>query len=506
MKIIVSDRVRVPIGLASDHELTVLLKSFFTHENPDYKTWKTFRRGPKPPKHIESWRTEHRGTVLSLPRGGLNEVVRICHEQGRSPGIVYSVSSPQFEQNALPAELPDPLWPHQERLVSSYVHESLGRAVYGGLWRAPQGSGKTQAVLALILRLGVRALVVVSNTSLFNQWTVRVERECRIRPGVIKGKIRNVKPPIVIAMAQTLAKCAPDYSSQFGLVVLDEAQIAAASTIQEVIDVFGARFRLGVSGDERRADRKEFLTYEQFGPVIGEVSRDEVERSGSTVDVVVRIVPTEFRADWYTDLSADDPSDERQRQRAARAKVEHRARLLEELTTNAERNRLIVNTTLEASQLGTSQFIVLSDRREHCHALDAQLVAAGISSGLFIGGDDYAQQFELALAGMINGKVRGAVGTYQAIGVGFEAHRSLALGFAATPCVFNPNSRMQFNQYRGRFARSALGKQRGIFYYFWDRHVYGLNPVRLLKQWNKIVEVLERGRWVPVRQYLSEHA
>lgn len=513
MKVEVDNRVRVHCGYSTP--LAEALKDRFTHDNPDYATWKTFRRGGPPPKKIGTWKTEGRGKILTAPRGGFDDAMQLVSTHGFTPEVedfTFDCLEP-----SLLVELCDPLWAHQGRLVDSFYEPRFQNGPFfrNGLWRAPQGGGKTQAVLALATRLQSKTLIVVSTGSLFEQWAIRVKRELGFEPGRIRAQQRDVKPAIVIGMAQTLAKCAHEYADTFGFVCLDESQIAGAQMIQEVMDVFTARYRLGVSGDERRADKKEFLTYDIFGPVTCEVKRDAIEATGEVVDVEIRIVPTDFRADWYVALGADDPTDERQRVKAARAKVEHRARLLEELTNDDERNLLAVNTALDASVSGSrsptrsssqpcAQFVVLTDRREQCHRLQALLAARSVRSGLFIGGADYAQQFQLTLAGMKNGSLTAGVGTYQAIGVGFEAHREFAIGVAASPCVFNDKSRMQFNQYRGRFARSAPGKERGVFYYLWDRHVYGINPVRLLCRWNKTVKVQTPDGWVEGKRFLKD--
>lgn len=516
--ITVDNRVRVLVTSPYDL-LGVALKARFTYDNPAYKTWKTLHMGGPPSKRIQTWGTTHRGQVVSVPRGGYARVLQALQELGRVPHVRDStVDDDQWCESSL--ELGTPLWPHQERLVDSFyplravgAPAPSGPLFRNGLWRAPQGSGKTQAVLALACRLNSRTLIVVSNSSLFEQWVTRVRRELGFEPGIIRGPKRTVRA-ITIAMAQTLTKCATDYADSFGFVVLDEAQLCPADTMQQVFDPLRARYRLGVTGDERRADGKEFLTYDTFGPVTCEVKRDQIEQSGEVVDVEIRIVPTEFRAPWYVALGADDPSDERQRVRAARDKVHERARLLEELSNDEERNKLAVEIALQASTWTDfsdgmivdryQQFILLSDRREQCHRLDALLAARGVPAGLFIGGADYAQQFQVTLAGMKTHELMAAVGTYQAIGVGFEASRELSIGVACMPCVFNPKSRMQFNQYRGRFARSAPGKERGVFYYLWDQHVYGINPVRLLCKWNKSVKVQTPAGWVEGKRFLKD--
>ncbi len=507
VSVVVDNRVRVAVSGPKD-PIAIALKERFTYPNPSYKTWKTFRMGAPPPKTIETWSTEERGRVVTVPRGAYSSVVEVVNSNDSTISTLFATADVDYRIPPLKQDL----WPHQVRLIESFADDVMDpNPMVNGLWRAPQGSGKTQAVLALATWLQQRTLIIVSTSSLFQQWQQRVRRELGIEPGTIQGAKRDVRA-ITIGMAQTLAKCAADFADTFGLVCLDEAQLAAATTFQDTIDVFRARYRLGVTGDERRADSKEFLTYDMFGPVSCEIDRQSIVRSGEIVDVEVRIVPTDFRADWYVRLGADDSSDERQRVRAARDKVHHRQQLLAELTKDEDRNQLVVNTALDATVrpltdlpiVQRRQFIVLSDRVEQCRVLELMLTARRIPAGLFIGGADYKQTFELTLAGMRDGSVTAGVGTYQAIGVGFEANRELGIGICASPCVFNPKSRMQFMQYRNRLARSAPGKTGGVMYYLWDRHVYGMNPVRLLCKWNTSVKVQTPDGWVEGKRFLKD--
>lgn len=498
----VDNRVRVQVTGPSD-PLAVKLRERFTHVNPSYKRWKTLHIGPKPERELCTWTTEGRGRWLTVPRGGFEVVLDelTAHE------LPYAVDDQTVFPVAPVLDLPRPLWEHQKPLVGTFLGDrhSLFAEHYSCLWRSPQGSGKTQSILALAAGLGTNTLVIVPTSNLLEQWCVRVERELGIKPGVIQGQRRDIRQ-ITIGMQQTLAKCASEYADQFGLVAIDEVQLAAAPTVQFTVDVFRSRYRLGVSGDERRSDGKECLTYDMFGQVAHEVKRADIEATGEIVDVEVLIVPTDFRAPWWNELGAEDPSNERQRVRAAQMKIEERTRLIEEITTNEERNKLAVWCAQLALEDG-EQVVLLTDRREHCHTLDGMFARHGVRSGLFIGGADYKNQFAITLADLNAGRIRAAVGTYQAVGVGFEAHRRLAVGVLASPCVSNDKSKLQFNQYRGRFARSAPGKTSGVLYYLWDRHVFGWNPVRLLTRWNKSVKLLEGdGSWIDARHYLRNHA
>jgi superfamily II DNA or RNA helicase len=496
LKLVVNNRVLVPVA-SQDVALARELQARFTHANPSYQTWKRFKMGAPPPKEIVTWRSEGRGRFVSVPRGAYAEVVKLLFQRGFAVGFEDQTTFPREPVYGLKTKL----WPHQREQVACLM-DADDNGLQPVLWRSPPASGKTQSVLACAAALGTKTLVITPTGNLFDQWCVRVKRELGLKPGRIRAQVCDIQQ-ITIATHQTLAKCAPELAREFGFVVMDEVQGAAADTVQHVCDAFHARYRLGVSADERRADRKEFLIHDIFGPVAHEVKREQLETTGEIVDVEVRVVPTEFRADWWTSMVANDPSNERQRAQATRDRVQERYRLLAELTEDPARNELVLWCCEQELARG-EQVVVLTDRREHCHALHSGFASRSIRSGLFIGGPDYRDQFTITLAGLNRGDVRAAVGTYQAVGVGFEAHRRLAVGVCASPCVNGDQSRMQLNQYRGRFARSAPGKKNGVLYYLWDQHVFGTKPIQLLNRWNANVTVLDGGRWVDARQYLRD--
>lgn len=493
IEIVVDNRVRVPVPLRS--EVGAALAAEFTHENPDLERWKSLRFGAKPPKTIDTWRSERRGLALSFPRGGFPRVTKILAAHGFE---TRTVDRTVFPTGSL-LEMDREPWPHQRDLIDA------GLANYACLWRAPQGSGKTEAALGLIARIPTLALVVVGNSKLFDQWERRTYQAFGFKPNVIQGNRREVGR-ITVAMQQTLRNCAPEFGRSFGLVVVDESQCCASDTIQFSIDEFHSRHRIGISGDERRADRKEFLTYDQFGEVAHEVARWELEKSGEIVDVQVRIVLTDFRAPWYDDLRPSDDANPEEIRRAIRKLVLARERLVAELSEDDERNAL-VGSLLRLEQ--RHQVLVLVERVEHCLRLVGQFTAAGVKTGTLVGGKGHEVDFDISLADFAAQRARAAVGTFKAIGVGFESHRELAVGVIASPCVSNAKSRMQFNQYRGRFARSAPGKKRGILYYLLDRQVFGVTPIKLIAGWNKdtvvMVEDADGGiQGIPAKQWLKE--
>ncbi len=486
----VDNRIRLDLTHWVDdpamEETAKLLKEDFTHKNPQREMLK---RIGKPhwgePKTIETWtETQQGGTWhVSFPRGGMPRVRARLEEAGHRRKVEDAREAGDPEGETMPDHRLS-LYPYQERATQAAI------ASESGIIRAPTGSGKTSVGFALAARLKLCTLVIVYNSGLFDQWVKRTAKELGIGPndiGIIRGGKRKLRP-LTIAMQQTLNARGvdPEMARYFGLVIVDEVHRAAARTMFEAVDPFPARFRVGISADHRRKDGKEFLTRDLFGEVSDDIKRAALIKSGHVLDVQVRVIPTDFEADWYGLTSEENPDLELDT-----------GRLMQEMTDDHARNELILSVTLEEAQ--DQQVLILSHRRDHCMLLDQRLVGLGVRTGFLIGGDDYRVEFRKSVQGVEAGTVRVGVGTFQAIGQGLDLP-SVSVGVCATPIAAN---RQVFNQVRGRFCRTSAGKTTARLYYPWDRKVFGTKHLQNLVQWNADVVVRQEGTWVSAREYLQ---
>src|SRR5690349_17986035 len=333
---------------------------------------------------------------------------------------------------------------------------TVSAVAQNALVRSAAASGKTTAALALASRLNLPTLVVVHNTNLFNQWIARCVKELGVQRswvGVIKSDRRRLGP-ITIGMQKTLYGCAHEVAPAFGLVVVDEVHRSAARTFLEVVDAMTAKYRVGVSDDERRSDRKEFLIYDMFGPVVGEASHDDLVAQGYVMDVAVRVVPTEFRADWYEKLEPNQ-------------KLLAYSHLMGLMQNDEARNTLAVRDVPRDVALG-HQVILFVDRIEHALELDRRMNAREVRSGFVVG--EQPEESAETLRRFADGRANVVFGTYQSLGTGVDMPR-VSRGVFVTPMANNQNGRSQFKQYRGRFARASDGKAQPEVIYLWDRHV-----------------------------------
>lgn len=484
------------------------VKAAFTYPNPAYFQAAQRARGryePKEPKTLSTIvidRSRTGSVRLTVSRGAGIRLLSMLSKDFVAPPTIEALESEALESGALTLGAPElraafpslrfevALRDYQRQQVEAGTRHRLA------LWRGPPGSGKTEATFGLVHALRIPTIVVVPAEKIFSQWVRRCQTTFGLseeQVGVLQGSDRRIRP-ITIAMQQTLQNHVDKLADKFGLFVADEVQRHGAETFFGVTDRFTAAHRLGVSADERRADGKEFLIYDLFGPVRHQVDRETLTAEGSLVEATIVIVPTEFTNDWYSRIHPRMKAD---------AQVQRR--LMSEIVQDPGRNELIrglVRRCFEES-LPT---MVLTHRIEHAHQLRADAVATAGQAGLMIGGSNVEtkRQFEHARRQMIEGQLRVGVGTYQAVGVGFDLP-ALARGIFATPCANSKTGRMQFHQFCGRFERPHPEKRGAEIYYLWDRNIHGDGPVRNIASWKRDV-VVERpdGSRVSARQFLKD--
>jgi superfamily II DNA or RNA helicase len=487
VRVVVDNRVRLLGELPED--VGAALRARFTHRNPKRDA---LRRMGIPgwwaePEEIATW--EASAGELSLPRGGMSRVRAALREGNVEFKVVDErcAGDPEMQGHGLALREGLELWAHQEHALREAI------AKQNCIVRAPTGSGKTLLAMALVAEVQLPTLVIVHNVELLEQWVKRAgdlgvaEREI----GIVRGKVRRLRP-LTVAMQRTLAQHGVDeeLAGAFGAVIVDECHLSPAATFFAAIDPFPARYRIGVSADHRRKDGKEFLAADLFGEVAADIKLEEVEAAGHVLDVEVRVVATEFRADWYGMPEGGDEERELDF-----------GRLLEEMAADADRNARAVSVVLDEVAAG-ERVLVMAHRREHCRQLAAQLVAHGCPAGFLIGGDDYRKEFEATRDAMISGKLRVGVGTFQSVGTGIDLP-SVGRVVAVTPLASN---RQLFGQVRGRACRAAkgTGKRDARLYYLLDP-VFGRRHLKNLMRWNRSVVVRgESGAWREAREWLDE--
>ena len=233
--------------------------------------------------------------------------------------------------------------------------------------KLPCGFGKTVCGIWAIAQLGRKALVLVSDRGLKQQWLDRFATHAPLlKVGVVQGKKAEFKEnDVCIGMVQSLFK--PNkYSAAlyeaFGTIVVDEHHLMAAREFSKVVPLFAARHILALSATPERDDGCTAALDWLFGPIAF-----ECKRAWEHVDVksiqYTKGDRTDITFPWNQELNYNA--------------------MLERLTLDPVRNAMIVDETLTRRE--GRHVIVLTARREHILELQRLFVAKGLSVGIYHG-------------------------------------------------------------------------------------------------------------------------
>jgi superfamily II DNA or RNA helicase len=498
-RIIVADRIFVRTrkdAVLLHSELT----TGFEHSNPQrFMKEKLGIWCGDEPRTITTWEAsddpeDPEYEFLTFPRGGMARVrgafERLGFAYDIEDGRCYGEPAPKYTHAMN-------LYEHQELALAAILERE------NCILRSPTGSGKTTTILAAIARMQVPALIVVPNRKLFDQWVERVVFELGIARkdiGEIRGGKFTIKPVTIgIQKSVALKSAHPKMVDYFGMIIADEVDLFAAKTFFAAIDPYPARFRFGVSADHRRKDRKQFLIHDLFGDVVMHIKHEELVKSGHVLDVEIRVVPTDFRADWYGSERSDDDDGTWSPTKGDKEPDYNRTRLLTEMQNDGDRNRIAIRAARELLARG-DQVFVLVEYREHCSIIDQAISGMGTRTGLLIGGDDYAAEFSRTVHGLRDGSLQAGIGTYKALARGIDIPR-VGTAVCVTPVAGNEQL---LKQVRGRICRTSTGKTGACMVYLWDRFVYP-DHLANLARWNASTVIQDdQGKWVPAKTWIKQ--
>jgi superfamily II DNA or RNA helicase len=438
MKAILSNTLRlleIPAPLYDDLTARMQMPNPKWIENERMKRW---NRGT--PKILKFYRRTPKGGLV-LPRGFARQLMvlaRNCDEAVELEDRRRLLPEVEF---GFQGELKD----FQQEAV-----EIMGRKAFGTL-SAPTGSGKTIMALALIARRRQPTLIVVHTKELAFQWIERIGTFLGIASDEVglvgSGRLRLGKR-ISVALVQSLYKHSDEIAPAIGHLVVDECHRAPSRTFTEAVTAFDSRFMLGLSATPFRRDGLSKLIYWHLGDLHHEIGKADLVAHGDLLDIEVILRQTDFRP--YSDP------------------VQEYSQMLSELTADDARNRLIAADVAEAAQHGRTHEVclVLSDRKQHCGALQALLKHKHHIAAEVLTGDLSLEDRRAVIRRVEEGGVRVLIATGQLIGEGFDCPRLSTL-FMATPVRFSG----RLLQYLGRILRPTQGIERARVYDYVDVHV-----------------------------------
>jgi len=240
----------------------------------------------------------------------------------------------------------------------------------GGILSLPTGFGKTTVGLYVACQLGLKTLVVAHKEFLIDQW---IERIRSFVPTARIGRVQQdtcdtADKDIVVAMMQSV--CSKDYGphafDDFGLLIIDEVHHISAPTFCRTMYRACCPYVLGLSATPERKDGLTRVIEWFVGPVFFKIERKAQQH------VRVKVIK-------YTcgDYARPPPQ--------TRSGTLNLPELISQVCMDPVRNRMVLSAIDKCVAQGRKT-IVLSDRRNHCMDLLAELQTRGIDAALYIGG------------------------------------------------------------------------------------------------------------------------
>ena len=449
MQVTVGNQLRIE---NPSEQLLTWCKKQLILPNPEYakKVRMHFWVGNTPEKlYLFQWD----GDTLVLPYGCLKSVIEQI--TGRDAIRLDMVT-------------PTPVWYGANIPLYDYQKEAVSKMLEAqfGMLQAPPGCGKTQIGIAIATTLGRRTLWLCHTKDLITQSKDRAEQYMSpsLTGTIVEGKVQIGKA-ITFATVQTM--CNLDlslYRNTWDTIIVDEAHRVSGSPTSvtmysKVLNSLAARHKYGLTATPDRADGLIRATFALLGGVVHTIPREVVADKIVKVTVYPRSTGVGLnRAFLDTDGTVIE------------------AKLINFLTENADRNRLIVSDLIDNCD---HYNLILSDRVNHLRYLIENLPPKLRSQAVMVDGGMTSKkakaQREQAIEDMRQGKKRYLFATYALAREGLDIPRLDRL-YLTTP---HQHSGV-IVQSIGRIARTFEGKGEPIAYDYVDDGI-----VSMVKRYKK---------------------
>ena len=341
-----------------------------------------------------------------------------------------------------------PLYDYQQKAVEEVYWKQYG------ILQSAAGSGKTQMGIALIAKLGKRALWLTHTKDLLTQSKQRAEQymDPALLGTITEGKV-NIGKGITFATVQTMCNLdLAQYKDYWDVIIVDECHRVAGtptavSQFSKVLNALAARHKYGLSATVHRSDGLIQATFALLGDVVYTVPTEAV--ADKIMKVGIYPVPTGIgisRACLNTDGTINY------------------AKMINYLCENFDRNALICDEIVRES---SKSCLILSDRLGHLETIMKLLPErmqpyAVMVSGKMTSKTGKAER-EQAIEDMRTGKKKYLFATYSLAKEGLDIP-CLERLYMATP----QKDYAVITQAIGRIARTSEGKADPVCFDFVD--------------------------------------
>ena len=392
----------------------------------------------KTPQYLYLYETH--GDKLILPFGTLRNILPMINTDELGTDFLFP--------EKVDYQCKVPLYDYQQKAVEEVYWKQYG------ILQSPAGSGKTQMAIALIVKLGKRALWVTHTKDLLTQSKQRAEQymDPSLLGTITDGQV-NIGKGITFATVQTMCNLdLAQYKNMWDVIIVDECHRAAGtptavSQFSKVLNSLAARHKYGLTATVHRSDGLIKATFALIGDVIYAVPQEAV------ADKIMRVgicpIPTGIgvtRKCQNPDGTVNYP------------------RMINYLCENQERNKLIVECITANRDMPS---LILSDRLEHLETLMTMLQADMREDAVMVSGNMTTKkgkaEREQAIADMRSGAKMYLFATYPLAKEGLDVPRLERL-YMATP----QKDFAVITQSIGRIARTSKDKADPVVYDFVD--------------------------------------
>jgi superfamily II DNA or RNA helicase len=383
---------------------------------------------------------ETRGERLVLPFGVLRNIIPMINVDD------LKMAFPVPEKIEYGCKIP--LYDYQEKAVEEVYWKHYG------ILQSAAGSGKTQMGIALIAKLGKRALWLTHTKDLLLQSKDRAKQYMgeALLGTITEGKV-NIGAGITFATVQTMCNLdLAQYKDMWDVIIVDECHRVAGtptavSQFSKVLNSLAARHKYGLSATVHRSDGLIQATFALIGDVVYTVPTEAV--ADKIMKVGINPIPTGVgisRACLNTDGTLNY------------------AKLISYLAENNDRNVRIIECIVANRE---KPALILSDRLSHLEALMNMLPADMREDAVMVSGKMTTKkgkaEREKAIADMRTGEKKYLFATYSLAKEGLDVPRLERL-YMATP----QKDYAVITQAIGRIARTSKGKGEPVVYDFVD--------------------------------------
>ena len=326
-----------------------------------------------------------------------------------------------------------------------------------GILKSKPGSGKTQMGIAMIKAHRRRALWLCHTQDLLKQSLDRARQyiDESLIGTITEGKV-NVGVGVTFATVQTMANLElTQYRDYWDVVIVDECHRVSSSATtftryEKVLNHLAARHKFGLSATPERSDGLIRATFALLGNIAYEVPEEAV--ASRVMGFKVRKIGTD------TEITDDCLNTD--------GTINY-VKLIEHLTTDKERNKLIAKCIMDAK--GHS-CLILSDRLAQLEAIRNMLPYEMQEESAYIDGKMQSKKAkadrERAIEDMRTGKKKYLFASYSLAKEGLDVPPLDRL-FLASPCKYSAI----ITQAVGRIRRTAEGKETPVVYDFVDEEI-----------------------------------